>query len=60
MNQIFVYVKAEAGRKIFVGTFKYISTIQEDVMRSLILLKLEQYKNKTFMLIGTETFQIRF
>lgn len=60
MNQTFVYVKAEAGRKIFVGTFDDISTIREDVYQSLRIWKLEQYKNKVFMLIGTETFQIKF
>ncbi len=60
MDGIFVYAKAEADRKIFVGSFTEISTIEEDVLEALADKKLEQYKNKVFMLIGTETYQIRF
>lgn len=59
MNEIFVYVKAEAGRKIFVGTFNDISTIENDVESVLEIKSLSNYKNKVFMLIGAETYQIK-
>ena len=59
MSEIFVYVKAEAGKKIFVGLFEDISTIERDVRFALSDKNLTQYKNKVFMLIGTETYQIK-
>lgn len=59
MSEIFVYVKAEAGKKIFVGSFDDISTIERDVLFALSNKNLTQYKNKVFMLIGTETYQIK-
>ncbi|MCD5001212.1 hypothetical protein IV487_01875 [Enterococcus saccharolyticus] len=60
MNGIFVYVKAEAGKKIFIGSFADIATIECDVEQVLIEKQLTQYKKKVFMLIGTETYQIKF
>lgn len=59
MNEIFVYVKAESGRKIFVGLFEDISTLERDVRFALIEKQLVQYKHKTYMLIGAETYQIK-
>ncbi|MDT2400889.1 hypothetical protein P7D43_00775 [Enterococcus avium] len=57
--EIFVYVKAEAGKKIFVGSFDDISTIERDIQFALIEKKITQYKSKVFMLIGTETYQVK-
>ncbi|MBX9038464.1 hypothetical protein HCH05_15520 [Enterococcus raffinosus] len=59
MSEIFVYVKAEAGKKIFVGSFDDISTIERDVRFALSNKNLTQYKSKVFMLIGTETYQVK-
>lgn len=59
MNEIFVYVKAESGKKIFVGSFDDISTIERDVWFAMNDKKITQYKNKVYMLIGTETFQLK-
>lgn len=59
MSEIFVYVKAEAGKKIFVGSFDDISTIERDIQFALIEKKITQYKSKVFMLIGTETYQVK-
>ncbi|MDT2461507.1 hypothetical protein [Enterococcus avium] len=57
--EIFVYVKVEAGKKIFVGSFDDISTIERDIQFALIEKKITQYKSKVFMLIGTETYQVK-
>lgn len=59
MSEIFVYVKAEAGKKTFVGSFDDISTIERDVRFALSNKNLTQYKSKVFMLIGTETYQVK-
>lgn len=60
MNEILVYVKAEAGKKYFIGTFTDFFSIESDVLIALQQKKLTQYKNKVFMVYGTETFQMKF
>lgn len=59
MNGIFVFAIRENNNKVYVGTFTDISTIEEDVIETMRQKGLSKYMRKTFMVLGTETYQLK-
>lgn len=60
MNAILVYAKTDVTEKTIVGVYDDIENIENKVAADLIKKKLTEYSNNCYLVMGVETFRMKF
>lgn len=59
LNGIFVLAVRDDKKKVYVGTFTDMLTIEDEVRNTLDQKGLSQYARNVFMVLGAETYQLK-